>query len=87
MPFYTYRARLPESACDTCRESLEVFQKFQEDPIAQCPQCGNAVVRIMHATPTLRDSSDKKILSNDNLKKHGFKKLVNRGGGKFDEVV
>ncbi|MBF0501569.1 MAG: zinc ribbon domain-containing protein [Candidatus Riflebacteria bacterium] len=87
MPLYTYRARVPETACETCRELIEVFQKFSEAPIAMCPQCGNPIVRIMHSTPTLRDSSNKTILSDDNLKKHGFKKLVNRGGGKFDEVV
>jgi len=41
----------------------------------------------MHPTAQVKDDSTKKLLSDDNLKKHGFKKLVNAGGGKFDEVV
>jgi len=60
---------------------------MSDQPLATCPECGSEIVRFMHATPTLRDSSTKTILSDDNLKKHGFKKLVNRGGGKYDEVV
>jgi hypothetical protein len=64
-----------------------VFQKISEAALTACPECGKPVVRLLHATPTVRDSSDKKILSDENLKKHGFKKLVNAGGGKFDEAV
>jgi hypothetical protein len=60
---------------------------MSEGHLAVCPDCGNPIVRYMHATPTVRDSSTSKTLSDENLKKHGFKKLVNRGGGKYDEVV
>ncbi|HEY9070929.1 MAG TPA: zinc ribbon domain-containing protein [Candidatus Ozemobacteraceae bacterium] len=87
MPTYTYRARSPEAACDTCRECYEVIQRMSEEALTVCPSCGAEIVRFMHATPTVRDTSTKNILSDDNLKKHGFKKLVNRGGGKYDEVV
>lgn len=87
MPFYTYRARDPEKSCDYCRESFETFQKIRDETLETCPECENFVVRLMHPTAQLRDDSNKKLLSDDNLKKHGFKKLVNAGGGKFDEVV
>ncbi len=87
MPLYVYRCRVAEEACDACRDGVEVFQKIHDAALSTCPECGKAVVRILHATPTVRDSSDKKILSDDNLKKHGFKKLVNAGGGKFEEAV
>lgn len=87
MPTYTYRARELQNACDTCRECYETIQRITEQPLETCPDCGNPIVRFMHATPTVRDTSTKNILSDDNLKKHGFKKLVNRGGGKYDEVV
>ncbi len=87
MPFYTYRAKEPEKSCNYCRDSFETFQKIKEEPLESCPECDNAVVRIMHPAAQGRDDSNKKLLSDDNLKKHGFKKLVNRGGGKFDEVV
>ena len=87
MPIYTYRAQDSAKSCKQCLESLEVFQKMQEAHLENCPECGNPIVRFMHATPTIRDSSSKALLSDNNLKKHGFKKLVNTGGGKFDEVV
>ncbi|NLI79398.1 MAG: zinc ribbon domain-containing protein [Candidatus Riflebacteria bacterium] len=87
MPLYVYRAKSPTEACNACREGVEVFQQIREEALTACPECGTPVVRIIHATPTVRDSSDKKLLSDDNLKKHGFKKLVNTGGGKYDEVV
>lgn len=87
MPLYVYRAKSEEKSCSQCRDSFEVFQKFSEAPVETCPGCGNEVARIFHANPTIQDRSEKKILSDDNLRKHGFKKLVNRGGGKYDEVV
>ena len=87
MPFYTYRAREPEKSCDYCRDSFESFQKIKDDSLEICPDCGNEVVKIMHPTAQVKDDSTNKLLSDDNLKKHGFKKLVNAGGGKFDEVV
>lgn len=87
MPFYTYRARDPEKSCDYCRENFEIFQKIKDDTMVTCPECENQIVRIMQNVSQGRDDSTKKLLSDDNLKKHGFKKLVNAGGGKFDEVV
>lgn len=87
MPFYTYRARDPEQSCDYCREGFETMQKIKEDALENCPECEKPIVRIMHAAAKGRDDSNKTLLSDDNLKKHGFKKLVNAGGGKFDEVV
>ncbi|MBF0406818.1 MAG: hypothetical protein HQM10_05670 [Candidatus Riflebacteria bacterium] len=88
MPFYSYRAKNVEQSCQNCAEEFDCFQKINEMPVETCPECGNQVVRIMHATPTVKDSSEKKTLSDDNLKKHGFKKFVNRGHGKgYDEVV
>lgn len=87
MPTYTYRTRDPNKACDTCRECYEIIQRMSENALTTCPDCGGEIVRFMHATPTVRDDSTKTVLSDDNLKKHGFKKLVNRGGGKYDEVV
>jgi len=87
MPFYVYRSKDPKNKCAECKEGIELFQSIQEKPLESCPECGKAVARIFRSTPTVRDSSEKKILSDDNLKKNGFKKLVNRGGGKFDEVV
>ena len=87
MPFYTYRSKDHNAGCGLCSESYEVLQKISEPPLANCPECKATLVRLMHPTATIKDNSTKKTLSDDNLRKHGFKKLVNAGGGKFDEVV
>jgi len=87
MPVYVYRAKNPNKSCKNCKESFEVFQKISEPAVEICPECENPVVRLLNAVTTGRDTSTQKLLSDENLKKHGFKKLVNTGGGKFDEVV
>ncbi len=86
MPFYTYRAKEEENSCNYCKNGFEILQKISEDALEVCPDCGEPIVRIMHGVAYKRDDSTKTILSDDNLKKHGFKKLVNTGGGKFDVV-
>jgi putative FmdB family regulatory protein len=87
MPFYTYRAKDPQQSCAYCRDEFETVQSIRDDALTECPECGNPVGRIMHPAAQGRNDSTQKLLSDDNLKKHGFKKLVNAGGGKFDEVV
>lgn len=87
MPFYTYRAKNTEESCSYCIEQFEIIQKIREDALTVCPECGNEVIRLLHPTAQCKVESTKQLLSDDNLKKHGFKKLVNAGGGKFDEVV
>jgi len=62
-------------------------QKIREDALQFCPECGNEVVRIFFPTKQNTVVATKDLLSDENIKKHGFKKLVNAGGGKFDEVV
>ena len=39
MPTYVY-------GCDTCSHRFEIFQKFQDAPLAECPQCGARIRRI-----------------------------------------
>ena len=36
MPTYQYR-------CQTCANDLEVFQKFTDDALTECPECGGVV--------------------------------------------
>lgn len=87
MPIYTYRAKDPEKSCDNCRDTFETVQGIREDAVSNCPECNHEVVRIIHGAQTVRDSSTNKLLSDGNLKKHGFKKLVKNGNGQYDEVV
>jgi putative FmdB family regulatory protein len=43
MPIYEYR-------CKTCKKEFELFQKITDDPLAECPECGSAVERLVSAT-------------------------------------
>jgi putative FmdB family regulatory protein len=40
MPLYEYE-------CFVCRVRFERIQKFSEDPVQQCPECGGAVRRLL----------------------------------------
>jgi len=41
MPIYEY-------ACGSCGHHFEAKQKFSDDPIATCPECGQTVRRVLH---------------------------------------
>jgi putative FmdB family regulatory protein len=40
MPTYTYR-------CDSCGHDFEAVQRFADDPLTECPQCGSAIRRVI----------------------------------------
>ena len=40
MPTYHYR-------CATCENRFDAFQKFAEDPLTDCPECGGLVKRVI----------------------------------------
>ncbi len=42
MPLYEYQ-------CQDCGKALEVIQKFSEDPLTECPQCGGRLERLLSA--------------------------------------
>jgi putative FmdB family regulatory protein len=41
MPIYEY-------ACDTCETTFERKQKFSDEPIRICPDCGHDVRRVLY---------------------------------------
>lgn len=41
MPTYEY-------ACSACSRRLEVFQRFSEDPLVECQECGGDLRRVFH---------------------------------------
>ena len=42
MPTYEY-------ACTTCGHQLEAVQKFSDDPLTECPECGGALRKVYGA--------------------------------------
>ena len=85
MPTYCYQAK-EEKGCSLCQEGFEIVQSMKDDPMEKCPDCGKAVLRVVQAPYINRRKSTKSLLSDDNIKKHGFTKLVNEGGGKFRKL-
>ena len=41
MPIYEYR-------CDACGHTVEVFQKFSDDPLETCEVCGGQLSKVLH---------------------------------------
>ena len=49
MPTYAYRAINSEKSCDYCRRGFEVIQRMTESVLTLCPQCKNAISRVLFA--------------------------------------
>ena len=58
-----------------------------EHPLAACPECGAAVVRVVSSCQVDTRANPKNQLSDKNLKRLGFNKLVNEGEGKFRKTL
>lgn len=41
MPIYEY-------ACTECGHRFEKRQKFSDEPVSECPECGSQVRRVLH---------------------------------------
>ena len=46
MPIYEYE-------CSSCRSRFERKQRFDEEPIATCPQCSGKARRLIHSVPVV----------------------------------
>jgi len=90
VPNYAYRARDPESSsCDACGEGFEVLQALSDDPLQTCPECEAPVRRVIGGAQCVLNPTwdTKKKLSDGNLKRLGFKKLVKEGDGQYRDVL
>ena len=85
VPTYVYKAK--SKGCRHCRESFEQRQGIKDAPLKKCPECGASVERVICAPFVQTGPTDKSVLSDKNLKKHGFTKLVNEGDGKFRDTL
>ena len=80
MPTYCYEAIDLEKACATCR-GFEIVQKMADAPLKKCPKCGAPVQRVIKSVGLKTSPSTKEILSDKNLKRQGFQKLVRTKDG------
>ena len=86
MPTYVYQAVSPKKGCKICREGFEIEQSIKDASLGKCLDCGAPIKRIITQVNISTAKSTKAILSDKNIKKHGFTKLVNEGGGKFRKI-
>ena len=42
MPLYEYQ-------CKKCKHKFEKIQKFSDQPVRKCPECGGPVEKLLHA--------------------------------------
>lgn len=87
MPIYEYQATDAGKGCPHCRAPFEVRQSMSDAPLERCPECGKPVHRLISACRVDTRPSARSQLSDKNLKRLGFTKLVNEGGGKFRKTV
>jgi len=81
MPIYLYRA--VNEGCEHCRDGFEVLQGLGEEPIVRCPRCGRPVRRVPAPFATGRGD----LLSDSNLRRHGFQKLRRTEEGTYRREV
>jgi putative FmdB family regulatory protein len=43
MPIYEYE-------CPNCGKQYEIFQKFSDEPLSRCPECGGRVHKLISRT-------------------------------------
>ena len=73
MPIYDYE-------CSSCHSRFERRQRFDEEPVAVCPDCNGRARRVIHSVPVFFKGSG--FYSTD----HG-RVLRNNHGSKEEETV
>lgn len=90
MPTYAYRAVEDDRDCPVCGDGFETVQRISEEPLNACPSCEGAIQKIFRTAPHVVGEarwSEKKLLSDGNLRKNGFKKLVKKSDGTYEDVL
>jgi putative FmdB family regulatory protein len=86
MPTYVYESVDKVKSCKICADGFETEQGIKEPALTKCPKCGSPIRRVITTVNISTARSTKEILSDKNIKKHGFTKLVNEGNGKFRKI-
>ena len=82
MPIYGY-------VCKNCEHTLDVLQKISDDPLVDCPQCGEPQLKRQLSAPRFRlkgsgwYETDFKKDNQRNL--HGDKEPAKKGDAKKDD--
>jgi putative FmdB family regulatory protein len=83
VPIYEYE---PDAgACEKCGGRFEVLQSIHDEPLTACPECGKACHRVLSAFTA--GTAEKDLLSEKNLKRHGFTRYERTGDGTYEKTV
>lgn len=83
MPIYEYAASGTD--CPHCRDHFDVLQKIADAALTHCPQCGNAVVRVIGAPNMAMGNAH--TLKENHVAKHGFTQYRRAGGGVYEKTA
>ena len=92
MPTYTYRidSKQADDGCPVCGDDgFQTVQPLSAPNLTACPSCEAPIRRVIRPGAVCMTKvrwTDKKLLSNDNLRDKGFKKLV-KDGDKYVDVL
>jgi len=86
MPTYVYQKTEDAEGCEHCTEPFEVVQAMKDDPLTVCPKCAGPVRRLI-TPPHIGRQSTKSMLSDKNLKRHGFHRLVKEDKGRYRKTT
>ena len=86
MPTYVYQKTDDALGCAHCTEPFEVTQSMKDDALTACPECGGPVRRLI-TPPNIGGRSEKSMLSDKNLKRHGFERLVKEDKGVYRKTT
>ena len=89
VPTYRYRAQ-QDARCQTCEVGFDIVQPMSDPALKQCPDCQTAIIRIVGTPPTCVTTqrwNEIRLLSDMNLRKNGFKKLVKQSNGNYVDVL
>lgn len=85
MPTYVYRKENGEKGCARCTGGFELLEGLHDKPLTKCPKCGGGVRRVI--TPVNIGKAQKSLLSDKNLKDHGFQRFVKEEPGRYRKTT
>lgn len=81
MPIYVYKST--GKGCEHCSDGFEELQGFHDEALTKCPRCEGEVEKI----PASFGLGKGNVLSDSNLKEHGFSKLKRNDEGGYRQEV
>jgi len=82
MPVYVYEAKDPKKSCAKCRGGFEIAQSLKDERLTVCPDCGEAVFRVIQAPGLAHSKTDLHYRA----KRAGFNCLKKVSKGEYEKM-